>query len=235
MTFHPLDPTGGFHLHEEVAASATVELAGGLLLHAHQNLWPYGSGGSELVLAYAHREIVGRRDADGALSYAQAWTTNDTLGAIPLLPAPDGGFGETLRLSLLAAFGADAQARLRAVMTLARLRQDLMGWADADLVLNAQHPRGLLRSQRGSQKLSTILLKADRSRRPPDLNAFLGSACLLRTRVRHHEATRIMRRPEKAGERLPTSHGRMAAVLDLIALFAAHGIDLSPWQDDLLA
>jgi len=120
-------------------------------------------------------------------------------------------------------------------MMLARLRQDVMGWANADLVLNAQHPRGELRTQRASQKLSTILLKADRRRRPPDLHAFLGPACLLRASIRPHETTRILKRPEKAADRLPTGHSRMAAVLDLIALFAAHGVDLSPWQDDLLS
>jgi hypothetical protein len=238
MTFHPLDPTGGFHIREETDASATVELADGLLLHASKVSWNAGRN-SELRLSYAHRQIVGRRNPDGSsssFSYACAWEANDhTLGAIPLQPAQDTGFGETVRLSLLAAFGADAQARMRAVMTLARLRQDVMGWADADLVVNEQHPRGVLRTQRGSQKLSTILLKADRGRRPPDLHAFLGPACFLRASVRPHEITRILRRPEKAADRLSTGHSRLAAVLDLVALFAAHGIDLSPWQSDLLA
>jgi len=58
MTFHPLDPTGGFHIHEETDTSATVEMAGGLLIHAHQISWTHSGGGSELMLAYAHREIV---------------------------------------------------------------------------------------------------------------------------------------------------------------------------------
>jgi hypothetical protein len=240
MTFHPLDPTGGFHIHEETDASATVELADGLLLRACKVSWNAGRS-FELTLSYAYRQIVGRRNPDGSsssFSYAYTWATSHrTLGTIPLQPAKDKGFGEAVRLSLLAAFGADAQARMRAVMTLARLRQDIMGWADADLEIDEQYPRGILRTQRGSQKLSTILLKADRGRRPPDLHAFLGPACLLRADVRPKDIMRIFRRPEKAADRLhlPTGHSRLAAVFDLITVFAAHGIDLSPWQSDLLA
>lgn len=235
MTLHPLDPAGGYAVHHEMGHSATAELAGGLLIHGHMVSWSHSGGGSHLALAYAHREIIGRAEGDGVLVPAHAWASSDSLGAIALHPDADAPFGERLRRSLADAFGAAPQARLRAVLTLARLRQDTMGWAGAELVLNGQHPRGVLRTQRGQQKLSTILLKADRGRRPPDLHAFLGPAAQLHLAERHYNRTRILQRPERAGPRLPTGHGRMAAVLDLLALFAAHGVDLSPWQDDLLA
>jgi len=234
MSLHPLDPTGGFHLHHAQDHSATVELADGLILHGHIVSWGHGQH-SHLTIAYGYRAIGARRAEDGSPLPVQHWTTGDTLGSIPLAPEAGDGFGGRMRRSLLDAFGAEPQARLRAVQTLARLRQDTMGWIDADLVLDEKNPRGVLKTQRGQQKLTTILLKADRGRRPPDLHAFLGSACQLRVTLAQHECTRILRRPEKAGPRLASGHGRMGAVLDLLALFAQHGIDLSPWQNDLLA
>jgi len=234
MNPHPLDPTGGFHVHHEQSHSAIVELANGLILYGHITAWHQGPH-SHLTVAYGYRALGATRAEDGSLRPVQHWTTGDTLGSIPLAPEAGDGFGGRVRRSLLDAFGAEPQARLRAVQTLARLRQDTMGWADAYLVLDEKNPRGVLKTQRGQQKLTTILLKADRGRRPPDLHAFLGSACQLRVTLAQHERTRILHRPEKAGPRLATGHGRMGAVMDLLALFAQHGVDLSPWQDDLLA
>lgn len=236
MTLHPFDPAGGYRVHEEIGTSAIVELAGGLLLHGHIISCRNGNSVLHLLnLSYAYREIVAQKEGKDALVPAYRWATGESLGTIPIHPDTDVPFGERLRRSLADAFGTAPQARLLAVLTLARLRQDAMGWAEADLVLNDQHPRGVLRTQRGQQKLSTILLRADRGRRPPDLHAFLGPAAQLRLAEQPYEQTRILRRPVRAGPRPLTSHGRMAAILDLLALFAAHGVDLSPWQDDLLA
>jgi len=234
MNLHPLDPTGGFHIHHVEDRKAIVELANGLILHGQIVSWCYGQY-SQLTVSYGYRAFGAQRAEDGSLLPVQRWVAGNMLGSIPLAPEAGDGFGERMRRSLLEAFGVQPQARLRAVQTLARLRQDMMGWANADLILDENHPRGVLKTQIGQQKLTTILLKANRGRRPPDLHAFLGSACQLYVATTSHECTRILRRPEKAGPRLPSGHARMGAVLDLIALFAEHGIDLSPWQNDLLA
>lgn len=234
MIFHPLDPTGGFRIHQEQDQSVIVELADGLILYCYAAaFWGRGQP-SHLIVAYGYRTIGAARAEDGPAIPVQHWTTGEKLGTIPLAPEADDGFAGRVRRSLLDAFGAEAQARMRAVQTLARLRQDTMGWADADLTIDEKNPRGVLKTQIGNQKLTTILLKANRGRHPPDLHAFLGSACQLRVSLVKHELTRILLRPEKAGPRIPTGHGRMGAVLDLIALFTKRGIDLSPWQDDLL-
>lgn len=236
MTLHPLDPAGGYLVHHDNGQSAIVEMANGLLIEGYKVSWSHGDyAGPTIAISYAHRIITAQRTNGENIIPAQGWATNNFLGAIPLHPDDDVPFAERFRRSLADAFGPAPQARLQAVLTLARLRQDTMGWADADLVLNAQYPRGLLRTQIGGQKFSTILLKADRGRKPPELDAFLGSACQLCLPNIPQESARILRRPKRAGPRLDTCHSRIAAVYDLISLFAEHGIDLSPWQDDLLA
>lgn len=234
MILHPLDPDGGYLVRQENHHSLIVSLSDGLFIHGHIVNWTHIDKNPHILISYAYREIVSHLTEDCQISHDKRWIITPSIGTIPLHPNENLPLGERFRRSLADSFGRDAQARLNAVKMLARLRQDAVGWGDTNLIINHQYPRGILRtqSQIGKKPLSTVLLKSSRGRKPPDLDAFLGPACELSSIS--HERSRILHRPEFPAPQAPTGHSRIHAILNLFAVFAQYGIDLSPWEDDLI-
>ncbi len=214
----------------------TVKLASGLVLIVH-HVYQYRYHTQQNAVRDEHPSLSFHAPAQvpycerNSTVLGLKWIIHRSLGVLKISPeARDRPFVEQVQDSLEMAFGGAAVERMDLVIHLARLRQTLLGWTDVKLDISPTHPRGRLVA---ADKKTSIVLKANGKRSPPDLDAFLGEARWAGSEEFGGFA-QFYYRPSTLPSELSTGHARLRQIRDVVEGFARHGVDLSPWEKDLI-
>jgi len=149
---------------------------------------------------------------------------------LPIAPSPKARRDVLLR-ALLRAIGADARARLEAVLALGRLRLHAARARAGFLKPLEDTPRIIVYRSNGTTATQFLFRRVDGgSRMPPDLRRFLNDGACRQISTNHGE---FLQRCDEIRFHLPEAslsrHGLLALAKETIERFDAFGIDVRPW------